>query len=206
GRLQRGGAVGDHDSVGRRGAGDRVVDGAVEGEPVAGPDGGAAHGAETDRDDLGGRGHFGEPLEEFVRLRLAARVHVLPDIEAVAPDRRDRAAGADQRDPPLHRGRASTSAACFSTDVPLKNSGFSSPQRRPAFSNLKSRKSFSSSRPCSTSSYASGTTSVMSGTSKWPMSELKNALSRACIGFALRLNAHALIGSSASQPKKKRLT
>ena len=41
----------------------------------------------------------------------------------------------------------------------------------------------------------------MSGTSKWPMSELKNALSRACIGLALRLNAHALIGSSASQPK-----
>jgi hypothetical protein len=43
----------------------------------------------------------------------------------------------------------------------------------------------------------SGTTSVMSGTSKWPMSELKNAFRRARIGFALLLKAHALIGSSA---------
>src|SRR5262249_14254948 len=146
---------------------------------------GAAHGAKADRNDLGGRGDFGEPLEELIGLRLAARVHVLPDVEAVSADRRDRPAGADQRDAPLHRGGASPSAAWLPPAVPLKKSGFSSPQRRTAFSNMKSRKSVSSSRPCSTSSYASGTTSVMSGTSKWPMSELKNALSRACIGFAL---------------------
>src|SRR5205814_8227342 len=98
-------------------------------------------------------------------------------------------------------GRLSTSAACFSTTVPLKKSGFTSPQNRTALVNMKSRKSSSSSSPCSTSSYASGTTSVMSGTSKCPMSELKNALSRAPIGLALRLKAHALMGSSASQPK-----
>src|SRR5687768_3764707 len=95
----------------------------------------------------------------------------------------------------------STSAACFSTTVPLKKSGFTSPQKRTAFANVKSRKSSSSSNPCSTSSYASGTTSVMSGTSKWPMSELKNAFKRAPIGSAFLLKAHALIGSSASQPK-----
>src|SRR5262249_21549471 len=48
--------------------------------------------------------------------------------------------------------RASTSAACFSTTVPLKKSGFTSPQKRTAFSNMKSRKSSSVISPCSTSS------------------------------------------------------
>src|SRR5882672_5579295 len=201
GLLERGGPVRDHDAVERRLATDRVVHRGVEREPVARADRRASHGAESNGDDLGGLGRLREPLEELVGLRLAARVHVLPEVQAPAADRRDRPAGADQRDPALHLGRASTSAACFSTTVPLKKSGFSSPHRRTAFSNTKSRKSFSSRSPCSTSSYASGTTSVMSGTSKWPMSELKNALSRACIGFALRLKAHALIGSSASQPK-----
>ena len=50
------------------------------------------------------------------------------------------------------RGRASTSAACFSTTVPLKKSGFTSPQKRTAFVNMKSRKSPSVSSSCSTSS------------------------------------------------------
>src|SRR5262249_6470100 len=173
-----------------------------EGEPVERADRRAAHGAKLYRHDLGGLGDLGKPPEELVGLRLAARVHVLPDVEAVAADGRDRPAGADPRDPPPHPGPAVNSAACsFSTAVRLKKSGLSSPHRRTAFSNTKSRKSVSSRSPCSTSSYASGTTSVMSGTSKWPMSELKNALSRARIGLAFRLNAHALIGSSASQPK-----
>ena len=48
--------------------------------------------------------------------------------------------------------RASTSAACFSTTVPLKKSGFTSPQKRTAFVNMKSRKSSSVSSPCSTNS------------------------------------------------------
>src|SRR5215467_3217617 len=100
-----------------------------------------------------------------------------------------------------HARCASTSAAAFSTTVPLKKSGFTSPQNRTAFANMKSRKSFSSISSCSTSSYASGTTSVMSGTSKWPMSELKIALRRAPIGLAFLLKAQALTGSSASQPK-----
>src|SRR5215467_3906355 len=100
-----------------------------------------------------------------------------------------------------HARCASTSAACFSTTVPLKKSGFTSPQNRTALANMKSRKSASVSNSCSTSSYASGTTVVMSGTSKCPMSELKIALSRAPIGFVRQLNAHALMGSSASQPK-----
>src|SRR5580704_7328180 len=39
--------------------------------------------------------------------------------------------------------RASTEAAAFSTTVPLKKSGFTSPQKRTAFSNMKSRKSSS---------------------------------------------------------------
>src|SRR5712692_8089656 len=98
-------------------------------------------------------------------------------------------------------GWASTSAAAFSTVVPLKKFGFTSPQKRTALANVKSLKSSSLSRPCSTSSYASGTTSVMSGTSKWPMSELKIAFRRAPIGFARRLKAHVLTGSSALQPK-----
>src|SRR5690242_3421123 len=117
--------------------------------------------------------------------------------------RRERATRLREKSSPVagHAGRRSTSAAAFSTTVPLKKSGFVSPQNRTALANVKSRKSFSSSRPCSTSSYASGTTSVMSGTSKCPMSELKNALRRAPMGLALRLNAQALIGSSASQPK-----
>ncbi len=85
--------------------------------------------------------------------------------------------------------------------MPVKKSGFTSPQKRTAFANMKSRKSSDVISSCSTSSYASGTTSVMSGTSKWPMSELKIALSRAPIGLAFLLNAQALTGSSASQPK-----
>src|SRR4029077_16196950 len=151
----------------------------------------------------GGLGDLREALEQLVGLGLAARVHVLPEVETPAADRGDRAARADERDAALgrHAFRASTSAACFSTTVPLKKSGFTSPQKRTALVNMKSRKSSSSSSPCSTSSYASGTTSVMSGTSKWPMSELKNALRRAPIGSAFLLKAHALIGSSASQPK-----
>src|SRR5436853_1728997 len=202
GRLvERGRPVRAHDAVERGFASDGVVHRRGKRQPIARPDRRAPHRAEANRNDLGGLGDLREPREELVGLRLAARVHVLPEVEAPAADRRDRPAGADERDAPLHLGRASTSAACFSTAVPLKKSGFSSPQRRTAFSNMKSRKSLSSRSPCSSSSYASGTTSVMSGTSKWPMSELKNALSRACIGFALRLNAHALIGSSASQPK-----
>ena len=48
--------------------------------------------------------------------------------------------------------RARTSAACFSTTVPLKKSGFTSPQKRTALANMKSRKSSSVSSPCSTSS------------------------------------------------------
>src|SRR5207247_6441941 len=99
---------------------------------------------------------------------------------------------------------ASTSAACLSTTVPRKKSGFTSPQKRTALVNMKSRKSSSVISPCSTSSYASGTTSAMSGTSKCPMSELNSAFRRAPSGFARRLKAHALIGSSASQPKEKR--
>src|SRR5262249_29542690 len=95
----------------------------------------------------------------------------------------------------------STSAAGFSTTVPLKKSGFTSPQKRTALANMKSRKSSAVMRPCSTSSYASGTTSVMSGTSKCPMSELKIALRRAPSGLARWSKAQALTGSSASQPK-----
>src|SRR5688500_15642081 len=59
-------------------------------------------------------------------------------------------AGAEGVD--LHDAPASTAAAAFSTAVPLKKSGLTSPQKRTALSNMKSRKSVSSSRPCSTSS------------------------------------------------------
>src|SRR6516225_6013703 len=45
------------------------------------------------------------------------------------------------------------------------------------------------------------TTSVMSGTSKWPMSELKIALSLAPNGLVRALKAQTFDGSSASQPK-----
>src|SRR4029453_4235499 len=100
-------------------------------------------------------------------------------------------------------GSARSAAAGFSTTVPLKKSGLTSPQKRTALANMKSRKSPAVIRPCSTSSEASGTTSAMSGTSKWPMSELNSALSRAPMGLAFVLKAQALAGSSASQPKKK---
>src|SRR5215813_5181026 len=132
-------------------------------------------------------------------LPISGRRHDL----ARGVDDLDADALSGQRDDRLH-GRtevASSSAAGFSTTVPLKKSGLTSPQNRTALPNMKSRKSSSLSRPCSTSSCASGTTSAMSGTSKWPMSELNRALSRAPIGLAFRLNAHALTGSSASQPK-----
>ena len=67
--------------------------------------------------------------------------------------------------------------------------------------NMKSRKSSSLISSCSTSSYASSTTSRMSGTSQCPMSELKTAFSFAPRGFTLELKAQAFIGSSASHPK-----
>ncbi len=72
----------------------------------------------------------------------------------------------------IRRLHETVPSAAFSTTVPLKKSGFTSPQKRTAFSNMKSRKSSSVMSPCSTISYASGTTPAMSGTSKCPMSEL----------------------------------
>jgi PPOX class probable F420-dependent enzyme len=50
------------------------------------------------------------------------------------------------------RAPASASAAAFSTVVPRKKSGFTSPQKRTALPNTKSRKSSSVRSPCSTSS------------------------------------------------------
>ena len=78
------------------------------------------------------------------RQRRAAaghdRAHDAAD-EVPAPDRAGH-----------HRPFPSTSAAAFSTTVPLKKSGLTSPQKRTAFANMKSRKSSSVSSPCSTSS------------------------------------------------------
>src|SRR5262249_59939672 len=113
-----GGRVGDRVAVGGGRAGARGGGGAAAAKPVARADRGATHRTEADRNDLGSRGHFGEPLEELAGLRLAARVHVLPDVEAVAADRRDRPAGAEQRKPPPHRGPGSTPPPRFSTPLP----------------------------------------------------------------------------------------
>src|SRR5438105_8205773 len=89
-------------------------------------------------------------------------------------------------------------ATAPSTTVPLKKSGLSAVCRRAAFSNVNSRKSASVIIPCSTSSHASSSTSVMSVTSKWLTSELKSGCS-----LCGSRNAQAVIGSSASAPKEK---
>jgi hypothetical protein len=47
-------------------------------------------GLERHRDDLRDLGHLRDAREELVRADLLPGVHVLPDIEAVPPDRRDR--------------------------------------------------------------------------------------------------------------------
>src|SRR5215468_1414687 len=95
----------------------------------------------------------------------------------------------------------STASAAAATRVPAKKRGFWRPNSRTTLANVKSRKSAALASPSSTISYASGTTSVMSGTSKWPMSELKIALSLAPNGLARALKAQTFDGSSASQPK-----
>src|SRR5262245_51848347 len=69
--------------------------------------------------------------------------------------------------------RSSSLATAPSTTVPLKKSGFMAVCRRAAFVKTNSRKSSWVMSPCSTSSCASSSTSVMSVTSKCPTSELK---------------------------------
>jgi alkanesulfonate monooxygenase SsuD/methylene tetrahydromethanopterin reductase-like flavin-dependent oxidoreductase (luciferase family) len=60
--------------------------------------------------------------------------------------------GAEDQARTLPLAEAKISAAAFSTTVPLKKSGLTSPQKRTALLNTKSRKSSSLSSPCSTSS------------------------------------------------------
>ncbi len=108
---------------------------------------------------------------------------------------------------PAGRGRRLMRAAfrprtASATTVPSKKSGFTSVKKRTGLVKTKSRKSSSSIRPCSTSSWASQRTSAMSGTSQWAMSEPNTALSRAPNGLAAVSKAMRTIGSSASQPKK----
>src|SRR5262249_61224378 len=117
--LQRRGPVGEGEPAGGRVAAEGLVPGRIKREPVGGADGSAADGAEAYRDDLGGGRHLGKAHEQLVGLGLAGRVHVLPDVEAVAADRRDRAAGAAHPHTPLHRRRASPSPPAFSTTPPL---------------------------------------------------------------------------------------
>ena len=62
-------------------------------------------------------------------------------------------------------------------------------------------KAASSIQPCSTISHASSSTSVMSGTSQWAMSDPIMALSSAPNGLTDVLKAIEVSGSSASQPK-----
>src|SRR5579872_4102991 len=91
--------------------------------------------------------------------------------------------------------------ASFSTRVPLKKSGFIPPQNLTGLVNTNSRKFCSVINPSSANSCASGSTSRMSGTSKWPMSEPKSVLSLAPYGLTRSSKPHTFIGSSASQPK-----
>jgi carbamate kinase len=95
----------------------------------------------------------------------------------------------------------STRAAASSTAVPLKKSGFMPPCRRTALRKEMSAKSSSPIRPSSTSSKASATTSRMSTTSKWPMSEPSIARSLAPKGFRRVSKASEFMRSSPSQPK-----
>ena len=60
------------------------------------------------------------------------------------------------------------------------------------------------SRWCSTSSNASGSTSRISGTSQWPISEPSIGCNAAPSGLTLSAKAHEIVASSASQPKKNR--
>ena len=94
----------------------------------------------------------------------ALRGRAQPGLGGGAPAKRPRGHRRRQSDESSHRrlplrsgahhcrAPASASAAAFSTVVPRKKSGFTSPQKRTALPNTKSRKSSSVRSPCSTSS------------------------------------------------------
>ena len=94
--LERRRAMGDHHAVERGFTRSHGVNRLGQEQPVGGSDKRAPDGLERHRDDLRDLGRLRDAGEELVRADLPPGVHVLPDVEAVPPDRRDRPARSDQ--------------------------------------------------------------------------------------------------------------
>ena len=90
--------MGDDDAGDGRVASHRVMDGVDQPQPVHRRDGGADGGAETYRDNVEGIGDLGKQGHHLVDLEALPEVGVLEEIEGMAADGRNGAAGSDNGD------------------------------------------------------------------------------------------------------------